>query len=79
MLPHSGNDDQDKAQQIGSDVVEAGRGDTMKTIRAIRALLEKLGSKVEIEGTQPGNLKCCWTRRPCPQSEQTGGRRHRIA
>ncbi len=33
---------QNKAQQIGSKGVEAGRGDPMKTIRAIRGFLEKL-------------------------------------
>ncbi len=38
---------QDKAQQLGSEAVEAGRGDPMKTIKTIRGLLEKLGADVE--------------------------------
>ncbi len=37
-LPHTGIEYQEKAEQIGSDAVEVGRGDPVKTIRAIREL-----------------------------------------
>jgi hypothetical protein len=37
-LPHTGIEYQEKAEQIGSDAVEVGRGDPVMTIRAIREL-----------------------------------------
>ncbi len=40
-------DYQDNTKQIGSEVLVAGRGDPVKTIRATMGFLEKLGAKVE--------------------------------
>ncbi len=48
MLPHPGNKvARDKVQQIGSQAAEELRGDPVKTIKAIRCLLEWL--RVEVE------------------------------
>jgi hypothetical protein len=50
---------QDKAQQIVSETVKAGRADSVNTIKAIRDLLQKLGTNVEDQ------------RRKSPVSSQT--------
>jgi hypothetical protein len=53
MLLYSGKKYQDKAWQIGIDVVEAGRGDLIKTTKAVRGLLEE-----EVTRTQIDDSKC---------------------
>jgi hypothetical protein len=53
MLLYSGKEYQDKAWQIGIDAVEAGRGDPIKTTKAVRGLLEE-----EVTRTQLDDSKC---------------------
>jgi hypothetical protein len=47
-LPHHGSDYWDKVEQVGSEAAEKGQGDPVKTIKAIRCLLENLGADAEV-------------------------------